>query len=238
MSRSKRTKQSHRESHAELGTTGWLRPLVLGAEDGIVPTPALVIGVAAAGATSSTIISTGFAGLVAGALSMAVGEYVSVAAQRDSEQADIGRERWELEHLPEEELAELTSILVRRGMTPEVARIAAEQMTAHDALATHLREELALHEVIVARPWLAAFSSAASFSIGALFPVVAVSVSPHDLRIATAAISTLVVLAVAGAIGARLGRSRVLTGAARLVAGGAVAMIVTWAVGRVFGAVV
>lgn len=237
MTVSRRRQQDHSEGHAGLGTTGWLRPLVLGAEDGIVSTSALVIGVAAAGASSSTILSTGLAGLVAGALSMAVGEYVSVAAQRDSEQADVGRERWELEHLPEEELAELVALLQQRGLSPEVARTAAQQMTQHDALGTHLREELALHELIVAQPWRAAFASAASFSLGALFPVLAIAVSSHDLRIVVTAVTTLVVLALAGGVGARLGRSAVVTGAVRLVAGGAVAMVVTWLAGRAFGSI-
>lgn len=220
-----------REAHAALGTTGWLRPLVLGAEDGIVSTAALVIGVAAAQASATTIATTGIAGLTAGALSMAVGEYVSVAAQRDSEHADIERERRELEQLPVAELAELEAIMRSRGLDVDTARAAAAQMTAHDALGTHLREELALHELLVARPWQAAFSSAASFASGAIIPLIAITLSPASLRIPIAAIATLLTLGVAGALGAHLGRSAIAPGTARLMLGGGAAMAITWAVG-------
>jgi len=226
-----------REQHAALGTTGWLRPLVLGAEDGIVSTAALVIGVAAANASAGTILTTGIAGMTAGALSMAVGEYVSVAAQRDSEHADIARERRELEELPEAELAELEGILRSRGLDEPTARAAAAQMTEHDALGTHLREELALHELLVARPWQAAFSSAGSFATGALIPVLAITLSPAGVRIPVAAVATLVMLALAGAIGARLGRSAIASGTARLVVGGGAAMAITWGVGAAAGTV-
>jgi len=215
-----------------------LRPLVLGAEDGIVSTAALVIGVAAAHASAGTIATTGIAGLTAGALSMAVGEYVSVSAQRDSEEADIARERWELEHLPEDELRELEHILRSRGLDEPTARDAAVQMTKHDALATHLREELALQDQVVARPWQAAASSAASFAAGALVPVLAITLAPGDVRIVVAATATLIVLALAGAAGARLGRSSVVAGATRLLLGGGAAMLVTWLVGRLAGSAI
>lgn len=220
-----------REEHATLGTTGWLRPLVLGAEDGIVSTAALVIGIAAAHASATTIATTGIAGLAAGAMSMAVGEYVSVAAQRDSEHADIARERRELDELPDAELAELEAILRTRGLDESTALAAATQMTAHDALATHLREELALHELLVARPWQAAFSSAASFAIGAIIPLLAITLSPASTRIFVAAVATLVMLAIAGAVGARLGRSAIAAGTLRLVLGGGAAMAITWVIG-------
>jgi VIT1/CCC1 family predicted Fe2+/Mn2+ transporter len=222
----------HVERHAALGTTGWLRPFVLGAEDGIVSTAGLVIGVAAAGAGPGAILAAGAAGGASGALSMAAGEYVSVAAQRDTEQADIERERWELEHLADDELDELTGIYESRGLTPELARQVAEQLTAHDALATHLREELAIDQEIVARPWQAAWLSAVSFAIGAAAPLAAILLAPESVRVPLTVACTLVLLVVAGAVASHLGRSRIAVGAARVAAGGTIAMLATWLVGR------
>ncbi|MBC7644430.1 MAG: VIT1/CCC1 transporter family protein [Thermoleophilia bacterium] len=226
----------HGEQHAALGTTGWLRPFVLGAEDGIVSTAGLVIGVAAAGAGHATLLAAGGAGIAAGALSMAAGEYVSVAAQRDVEHADIARETWELENLPEAELTELISIYRSRGLAPELANQVAVALTAHDALTTHLRDELAIDLAIIARPWQAAWLSALSFFIGAAIPVATILLSPHRLRIAATMLVTLVLLAGAGALAGRLGRSSKLRGSLRVTAGGAAAMAVTWLIGNALGA--
>jgi VIT1/CCC1 family predicted Fe2+/Mn2+ transporter len=228
----RRRMTGHVERHAALGTTGWLRPFVLGAEDGIVSTAGLVIGVAAAGGGVGAIVAAGAAGGISGALSMAAGEYVSVAAQRDTEDADIARERWELANEPESELEELTKIYEARGLEPELARTVAMQLTSHDALATHLREELAIDQSIVARPWQAAWLSAVSFAVGAAVPLTTILLAPSDLRVPLTVLVTIVLLLVAGAAAARLGRSRLVAGAIRVAAGGMVAMTVTWAVGR------
>jgi VIT1/CCC1 family predicted Fe2+/Mn2+ transporter len=225
----------HPARPAALGTTGWLRPFVLGAEDGIVSTAGLVIGVAAAGGSSTALLAAGTAGLVSGALSMAAGEYVSVAAQRDTEDADIARETWELANEPESELAELTGIYERRGLSPELAGQVAKELTERDALATHLREELAIDQAIVARPWQAAWLSAVSFGIGALVPLLAMVLAPRSIAIGLTIAVTIVLLAAAGSVAARLGHSRIRTGAIRVTAGGAVAMAVTWGVGRALG---
>lgn len=226
---------SHRERHAALGTTGWLRPFVLGAEDGIVSTAGLVIGVAAAGGSAGALVAAGVAGGVSGSLSMAAGEYVSVAAQRDTEDADIARETWELANRPDEEFEELVGIYASRGLSDELARQVAAHLTEHDALATHLREELAIDQSIVARPWQAAWLSAVSFAVGAAVPIVAILLSPTSWRVAVTVVVTIALLAVAGAVASKLGRSQVWRGAARVTAGGAIAMAVTWTVGRMLG---
>jgi len=227
--------RAHPEAHAALGTTGWLRPLVLGAEDGIVSTSALVIGVAAAGGGATALLAAGTAGLVSGSLSMAVGEYVSVAAQRDAEHADIARETWELEHQPDAELDELTGIYRSRGLSPELARQVAIELTSHDALGTHLREELAIDQRVVARPLQAAWLSAASFAAGAILPLVTILLAPSSARIWMTTLVTLVVLGAAGAAGARLGRSGLIAGTLRVAVGGAIAMAATWLVGTALG---
>jgi VIT1/CCC1 family predicted Fe2+/Mn2+ transporter len=223
------------ERHAALGTTGWLRPLVLGAEDGTVSTAGLVIGVAAAGGGSTALLAAGIAGLASGALSMAAGEYVSVAAQRDTENADIALERWELEHQSDAELEELVGIYQRRGLDESRARQVAEALTHHDALGTHLREELAIDQSIVARPWQAAWLSAVSFALGAVPPLLAIVFAPTSVRIAITVVTTILLLALAGGYAARLGGGRISVGAARVTAGGALAMAITWGIGRVFG---
>ena len=227
--------RSHRERHAALGTTGWLRPFVLGAEDGIVSTAGLVIGVAAAGGGSGPLLAAGVAGGVSGALSMAAGEYVSVAAQRDTEDADIARETWELANEPEEEFEELVGIYRERGLSDELARQVATHLTEHDALGTHLREELAIDQDIVARPWQAAWLSAVSFAVGAVVPILAILLAPDDVRVAVTVVITIVLLAAAGAVASKLGRSRIWRGALRVTIGGGVAMAVTWIVGRLLG---
>lgn len=222
----------HVERHAALGTTGWLRPFVLGAEDGIVSTSGLVIGVAAAGGGFAAILAAGAAGGISGALSMAAGEYVSVAAQRDTENADIARETWELANEPEAELDELTEIYVSRGLDAALARQVAIQLTEYDALATHLREELAIDQAIVARPWQAAWLSAVSFAVGAAIPLATILLAPESVRVPATVVVTVALLLIAGAGAAQLGRSRLLAGAIRVAAGGGIAMAVTWAVGR------
>jgi VIT1/CCC1 family predicted Fe2+/Mn2+ transporter len=226
---------SHRERHAAIGTTGWLRPFVLGAEDGIVSTAGLVIGVAAAGGSRSALLAAGLAGVGAGALSMAAGEYVSVAAQRDVEHADIARETWELANEPEDELEELTRIYEGRGLHRELAEQVARELTERDALTTHLREELAIDRAIVARPWQAAWLSAVSFTVGAVVPVIAILASPESVRMWVTVVITLLVLAGAGALAGQLGRSSVGRGSVRVMVGGALAMLVTWAIGTALG---
>jgi VIT1/CCC1 family predicted Fe2+/Mn2+ transporter len=233
--RTTKTGMSHHERHAAIGTTGWLRPFVLGAEDGIVSTAGLVIGVAAAGGGDAALLAAGVAGGVSGALSMAAGEYVSVAAQSDTEKADIARETWELENIPEEELDELTEIYESRGLSPELARQVAVELTAKDALATHLREELAIDQAVAARPWQAAWLSAVSFAVGALVPVAAIMLAPEQYRVAITIASTIVLLLIAGAVASKLGRSNIMRGALRVTAGGGIAMAVTWLVGRSLG---
>ena len=230
------TREQHLpERHAAIGTTGWLRPFVLGAEDGIVSTAGLILGVAAAGGGTATVLAAGTAGLVSGALSMGAGEYVSVAAQRDTEQSDIARERWELQNQPRAELQELTAIYVQRGVSEDLALQVATQLTERDALGTHLREELAIDQRIRARPWQATWLSAVSFALGAVLPLVTMLISPPQDRVALTVAVTLAVLGAAGAIGAKLGRTRILAGTLRVTAGGALAMTITWSVGSALG---
>lgn len=225
----------HREFHTA-DRIGWLRAAVLGANDGIVSTAGLVVGVAASGADTGTVLLTGIAGLVAGAMSMAAGEYVSVQSQADTEQANLRRERRELAEDPASELTELTGIYVQRGLTPVLARQVAEQLTAHDALATHARDELGITEALSARPLQAAAASALAFSIGALLPLAAVMLAP-PARIETLTIATtLVGLALSGGLAAWAGGAPVLRGAWRVAFWGALAMLAAAAVGRLFGA--
>jgi VIT1/CCC1 family predicted Fe2+/Mn2+ transporter len=224
----------HREWH-RTERIGWLRAAVLGANDGIVSTASLVIGVAAAHGSHSEVLVAGIAGLTAGALSMAAGEYVSVSSQADTERADLARERDELAADPEAELRELTAIYVKRGLDATLARTVAKQLMGRDALATHAREELGLSEEFAARPLQAAAASAASFAAGAALPIVVVMLSPAPrLAVATAAASLLCLIAL-GAIAARAGGSSVAVGAARVGFWGALAMAVTAGVGAVFG---
>lgn len=214
---------------------GWLRAAVLGANDGIVSTASLIVGVAAAGSSHVEVMLAGVAGLVAGAMSMAAGEYVSVSSQADTEKADLAREQYELEHSPDAELRELTGIYTRRGLEPGLARQVAEQLTAHDALGAHIRDELGLTEVHSARPIQAALASAATFAVGAALPlVVAQFSSVGDVPVFVSAAS-LVFLACLGALAARTGGANVLLGAARVVLWGALAMAATAWVGSLFG---
>ena len=224
--------------HAERHRTdriGWLRAAVLGANDGIVSTASLVLGVAAAGSSQPAILVAGVAGLMAGAMSMAAGEYVSVHSQADTEKADLERERIELELHPEAEHAELTGIYAGRGLSPELAHQVAQELMKHDALGSHARDELGISEVLSARPVQAALASAASFAVGAVLPLAAVVLAPERMLIAWVSGSTLVFLAVLGAMAARAGGASVLAGAWRVTFWGALAMAVTAGVGALFG---
>jgi vacuolar iron transporter family protein len=217
------------------GRSNWLRAAVLGANDGLISTGSLVLGVAAANATSQTILLAGLAGLVAGALSMAAGEYVSVRSQADTEEADLNLERRELAASPTAERAELATIYVRRGLTPDLADQVADQLMAHDALAAHARDELGLSDTLRARPLQAALASALAFSIGATPPVLLSSLVPPRLLVLALAGSTLLLLAVLGATAAGLGGARRWVAALRVTFWGAVAMAGTMVVGRLFG---
>lgn len=224
----------HRESHL-VARIGWLRAAVLGANDGIVSTASLILGVAASGADRAAILVAGVAGLVAGAMSMAAGEYVSVSSQSDTEQADLARERGELEAGPEAELEELAAIYMERGLDKETARKAAAQMMAHDAIGTHARDELHITEITTARPVVAGLTSAATFTVGAALPLLLAAVLPLSMIVAGEAIGSLVFLALLGAIGARAGGSAMLRPVLRVVFWGALAMAMTAGIGRLFG---
>lgn len=227
----------HDERHRS-DRIGWLRAAVLGANDGIVSTASLLLGVVAANADHGTVVLTGVAGLVAGAMSMAAGEYVSVHSQADVEKADLSRERLELANAPDAELMELAAIYVGRGLDPALAQQVARQLTQHDALGAHARDELGLSEVLEARPIQAALASAASFAAGAALPLgVALLVSGERLIPALSATS-LLFLAMLGALAARAGGSRPWVGAGRVAFWGALAMALTAVIGRAFGAVV
>jgi len=217
---------------------GWLRAAVLGANDGIVSTASLVVGVAAASAASREVLLSGIAGLVAGALSMAAGEYVSVSSQADTEQADLALERRELATQPEAEERELTEIYVKRGLDPALAKTVAQRLMAHDALGAHARDELGMSEALAARPLQAALASAGTFSVGAAVPILAVVFAPAAHAGLIVSGVSLVCLAVLGAIAARVGGASALVGAARVAFWGALAMAVTAGVGKLFGTTV
>lgn len=224
----------HRERH-RTDRIGWLRAAVLGANDGIVSTASLVLGVAAAGASHGNVMVAGIAGLVAGAMSMAAGEYVSVRSQADSEQAALNLERAELAADDPGERRELTAIYVARGVQPALAKQVAEQLMAHDALGAHARDELGISETLSARPIQAAFTSAGSFAIGAAMPLLGVAmVSAHSV-IPVVSGASLVFLAVLGGLAARVGGASVTTGAMRVTFWGALAMALTAGVGALFG---
>lgn len=222
--------KAHRSQHVS-----WLRAAVLGANDGIVSTASLIIGVAAASATQDSIVLAGLAGLVAGAMSMAAGEYVSVSSQADVEHADIEQERRSLENNFEFEKKELTQIYQERGLEPDLAKQVAEQLMAYDAPGTHLRDEIGLSEGNSARPVQAAFSSAGAFTIGAALPLLAAWIVPGPRLITVVAGSSLVFLAILGALAARAGGASLAIGAVRVTFWGALAMALTAGVGRIFG---
>jgi VIT1/CCC1 family predicted Fe2+/Mn2+ transporter len=227
----------HREFH-RTERIGWLRAAVLGANDGIVSTASLVVGVAAASATHANILVTGIAGLVAGAMSMAAGEYVSVHSQLDTERADLARERAELAADPAAEQRELTAIYVARGLEQDLARQVAGQLTARDALSAHARDELGISAAHAARPVQAALASAASFAVGAALPLAVVALAPGTGLIAWVAATSLLFLALLGVVAARAGGADWRAGAWRVTFWGALAMAVTAGVGALFGAVV
>ena len=227
----------HTERH-RADRIGWLRAAVLGANDGIVSTASLVVGVAAAGSSHGNILVTGVAGLVAGAMSMAAGEYVSVHSQADTENADLSRERAELEKDPAAERRELTAIYVGRGLERGLAQQVAEQLMTHDALGAHGRDELGISEAHSARPVQAALASAASFAVGAALPLAVTALAPAQSLIPWISGTALFFLALLGAVAARAGGAGVLMGAWRVTFWGALAMAITAGVGALFGAVV
>lgn len=227
----------HHERHAT-HRIGWLRAVVLGANDGVISVASLVVGIAASGASRSAILLSGLAATVAGAASMAAGEFVSVQSQADAEQADLARERQELVANPSGELEELTWIYVERGLSRELARLVAEQLSLQDALGAHARDELGITEALRARPIQAALASAGSFCLGALFPVLMIVLSPEAHIAQVTALVALLVLTALGALAAYAGGASVQRGAGRMLIWGAVALGLTALVGRLFGAVV
>jgi len=227
----------NREPH-KAGRIGWLRAAVLGANDGTISVASLVVGVAAAGAPQSSVLLTGVAGLVAGAMSMAAGEYVSVQSQADTEEADIKTEKRGLEMEPERELAELTSIYVSRGLDQTLARLVAEKLMSSDALGAHARDELGITETLRARPIQAAFASAISFVAGAIIPIAAALLAPSAWVAEISAATALVTLAILGGTAAYAGGASISKGALRVAFWGALAMGLTASVGRLFGAAV
>jgi VIT1/CCC1 family predicted Fe2+/Mn2+ transporter len=224
----------HAEWH-RMHRVGWLRAAVLGANDGIVSTASLILGVAAAGAGKPAIVVAGVAGLVAGAMSMAAGEYVSVSSQSDAERADLARERRELAASPDHEHEELREIYVQRGLDRALAAQVATQLMAHDALGAHARDELGISEITTARPVQAAFASAGTFAAGAALPLLIVVVLPASALLWTVALGSLLFLAVLGSLGARAGGAPVLAAATRVTFWGALAMVLTTAIGALFG---
>jgi vacuolar iron transporter family protein len=224
----------HRERH-RTDRIGWLRAAVLGANDGIVSTASLVVGVAASRADPGQVLIAGVAGLVAGALSMAAGEYVSVSSQADTEQADLAREREELATVPAAEEDELTNIYVGRGLEPGLARAVAQQLMAHDALKAHARDELGMSDELTARPLQAALASAATFAVGAALPVATAMVAPGSMLTIVVTVLSLASLAALGALAARVGGASAVVGGTRVAFWGALAMAVTAGVGHLFG---
>jgi VIT1/CCC1 family predicted Fe2+/Mn2+ transporter len=216
---------------------GWLRAAVLGANDGIVSTASLIIGVAAANASQASILLTGVAGLVAGAMSMAAGEYVSVSSQSDTENADLAKERRELATEPEHELEELTGIYMGRGLSPDLAKQVALQLTAHDALGAHARDELGISEILNARPVQAALYSAGTFAIGAALPLLIAYIAPSANTVLYVAVMSLMFLAVLGGLAAKAGGANMWKGASRVAFWGVLAMLATAGVGSLFGVV-
>lgn len=224
----------HGEFH-KVQHVGWLRAAVLGANDGIISTASLMMGIASAQAVSSTVLLTGIAGLVAGALSMAAGEYVSVRSQADTENADLAKEREELANQPEAELRELTEIYVTRGLDRDLARQVAVQLTAHDALATHARDELGIIDFLQARPLQAALASAATFAVGAFIPLLVALLVPEQYLIVAIAAVSLCALALLGGLAAKVGGANQWQGALRVCVWGAIAMGLTGVAGHLFG---
>ena len=229
--------RSHSERHL-MARVGWLRAAVLGANDGLLSTASLIVGVAAAEASKGAVLVSGVAGLVAGAMSMAAGEYVSVSSQSDAEKADLAREAAELAAAPAAELDELAGIYVARGVQPDTARTVAQQLMAHDSLGAHARDELGISSFTTARPVQAALTSAATFATGAALPLATVAIAPDNVLLAAVAASAFVGLGALGAMGARAGGANVARSMIRVVFWGVLAMAVTAGIGRLFGTVV
>jgi VIT1/CCC1 family predicted Fe2+/Mn2+ transporter len=213
----------------------WLRAGVLGANDGIVSIAALLVGVAAATSETAPILIAGTAGIIAGSLSMALGEYVSVSSQRDSEASLIKRERQELAENPESELQELAELYQQRGLSPDTAAAVARELTEHDAVAAHLEAELGINELELTNPWHAAISSALSFLAGSALPMVAILFGPEDIRIPLTFAASLVALGLTGGIGAYLGQSPLVRPVVRVMGGGAIALAISWGIGAALG---
>ena len=227
----------HPETHL-VARIGWLRAAVLGANDGIVSTASLIVGVAAASASTSEVLVAGVAGLVAGAMSMAAGEYVSVSSQSDTEHADLARERQELASQPNFERKELAQIYMERGLDQALARQVADQLMVRDALRAHARDELGMSEVTTARPIQAAFTSAATFAAGAALPLFTAVLIPHSMIVAGVSIASVLFLALLGAVGARAGGAKRGKAVVRVTFWGAMAMVITAGIGSLFGIVV
>ena len=225
--------EPHDQNHG--ARLNWLRAGVLGANDGIVSTAGLVIGVAAATTDRGAIATAGLAGLAAGAMSMGTGEYVSVSTQRDTEQALLAKERRELREMPEEELAELTSLYEHRGLSPDLAHQVAVQLTEHNALGAHAEVELGIDPEALTNPWHAAWASMIAFTVGAVLPLTAILVTPTAARVPVTAAAVVVALAVTGWVSADLGSARLRPAVLRNIGGGALAMAVTWAIGSLVG---
>jgi len=226
---------AHPDDPHYVSRSGWLRAAVLGANDGVVSVSSLIVGVAAADPDPSTVIIAGIAGLSAGAMSMAAGEYVSVSSQSDTERADISRETKALKELPEAELAELAAIYREKGLSEETALVVARELTEHDALGTHVRDELGLSEVHAANPLQAAFTSGVTFSVAAAIPLLAAVAAPTDSIIPVVLVVTIITLAALGALGAKAGAAPILRATFRVVIWGVFAMAVTAGVGWLFG---
>ncbi|MDP3295197.1 MAG: VIT family protein [Nevskia sp.] len=229
--------RSHFEFH-RADRIGWLRAAVLGANDGTISVASLIVGVAASGTSQHSLLLTGVAGIVAGAMSMAAGEYVSVQSQADTENADLARERDELHHEPDHELEELSAIYMSRGLDAALARQVAEQLTSHDALQAHARDELGITDALRARPVQAALASAMSFTMGAAVPVLTVLIAPRETVVVATSIAALASLVVLGAAAAWAGGASMVKGALRVAFWGALAMALSAGVGELFGAAV
>lgn len=232
----KQTIEIHPEAHSQATNTklNWLRAAVLGANDGIVSIAGLVVGVAGATTSKTTIATAGIAGVLAGALSMAAGEYVSVSTQRDTERALLAKEKWELENLPEEELIELTQIYIRKGLSAHTAHQVAIELTEHDAFAAHVDVELKLDPDSLTNPWHAAFASAVAFTAGSIIPMLAILLPPAQYCVPITFASVILALAITGSISAKIGGASKARATVRVVLGGALAMIVTYAIGTLF----
>jgi len=234
--KAEKKESSHPEQHLQNTSTklNWLRAGVLGANDGIVSIAGLVFGVAGATNAINAILTAGIAGLIAGAISMAAGEYVSVSSSRDTEKALLKKERYEREHYPKEELDELAGLYEKKGLSKETAKIVAKELTANDPYAAHFDAELGIDPNNLTNPWHAALASATSFVAGAAIPIIAILIPPEPLRIPVAFVSVLIALAITGILSAKIGGANVLKATVRVVSGGLLAMIVTYSIGRLF----